>query len=304
VTEGCCNPGRREPRAPTADVSRIGPPGAASSAAPQPRLDFVDLPGGRFLMGTDDASGFPKDRECPVREVHVAPFSISRTAVSNHQFAAFIEATGYVTDAERFGWSFVFDMFIPPAIQQVSPRPDAAPWWCAVRGATWANPEGPGSHALERPDHPAVHISWNDASAFATWAGCRLPLEAEWEYAARGGLEQARYPWGDDLNPGGRYMCNIWRGDFPGRATGEDGYVGTAPVDAFPPNGYGLFNMTGNVWEWCEERWDAHSEERVMRGGSYLCHSSYCNRYRVAARSRTDPSSGSGNNGLRLVRAD
>jgi formylglycine-generating enzyme required for sulfatase activity len=268
-----------------------------------PTLEFVELQGGTFLMGTEDRDGFPEDHEGPVRPAAVRPFAISRHAVSNDQFARFIAATSYVTDAERFGWSFVFARFVPGALRKISPRSPAAPWWCAVPGATWAAPEGPGSSASDRGDHPVVHVSWNDAHAYCAWAGGRLPAEAEWEYAARGGLEQARYPWGNELDPGGRYMCNIWRGTFPVRATGEDGYVGTAPVTAFDPNGFGLYNMCGNVWEWCADPWEPGGESpRVMRGGSYLCHASYCNRYRVGARSKSDPDSGSGNNGLRVAR--
>jgi formylglycine-generating enzyme required for sulfatase activity len=234
----------------------------------------------------------------------VIGFDITRHAVTNAQWERFVDATGYPSDAERYGWSYVFARFVPSAIRKVSARPDQTPWWCAVQGAAWATPEGPGSSVADRANHPVVHISWNDASAYCRWVGGRLPTEAEWEYAARGGLEQARYPWGDDLSPDGVYMCNIWRGQFPTHATGEDGYIGTAPVDSFYPNGYGLYNVAGNVWDWCSDTWNpGDSRERVMRGGSYLCHPSYCNRYRVAARTRSDADSGSGNNGFRVARA-
>nr|WP_246568139.1 formylglycine-generating enzyme family protein [Streptomyces flaveus] len=274
------------------------------------------LPGGTFRMGGEDADANPGDGEGPVREVTVGPFEIDTRCVTNERFAAFVDATGYRTDAERFGWSYVFAKFVPGELRKVSPRPEGTPWWCGVEGAYWAAPEGPGSDLDGRGDHPVVHVSWGDALAFCRWEGSRLPTEAEWEYAARGGLDQKRFPWGDELTPGGEHRCNIWQGRFPFRNTAEDGYLGTAPVDAFPPNGFGLFNTSGNVWEWCADWWGTdhgtgpHTDPtgpeqgtaRVMRGGSYLCHDSYCNRYRVAARTANSPDSSVGNTGFRCVR--
>ena len=279
--------------------------------------EMVAMTGGKFRMGTDDETGFADDGEGPVREVEVSPFLIDRSAVTNAQFAEFVSATGYVTEAERFGWSYVFAAFLPAALWKESPRPQGTPWWCGVAGARWSGPEGPGSSITDRADHPVVHVSWHDAEAFARWAGKRLPTEAEWENAARGGLEQRRYPWGDELTSGGMHHCNIWQGSFPTKNTRDDGYAGTAPVDAFEPNGFGLYNMAGNVWEWCGDWWTTDhgagpltdptgpraGTARVMRGGSYLCHHSYCNRYRVAARTRNVPDSSSGNQGFRCVRA-
>nr|WP_202638765.1 formylglycine-generating enzyme family protein [Bailinhaonella thermotolerans] len=259
---------------------------------------MIALPGGEFLMGSDDAEGFPEDGEGPVRPVRVEPFLIDACAVSNARFAAFVEATGYVTEAERIGWSYVFAGFLPSSLRRASPRPESTPWWCGVTGARWDRPEGPGSDLDGRGDHPVVHVSWNDAQAYCRWAGKRLPTEAEWEYAARGGLEQRRYPWGDELDPDGEYRCNIWRGRFPVKNTAADGYRGTAPVDAFPPNGFGLYNTSGNVWEWCADAWGS---SRVIRGGSYLCHESYCNRYRVAARSANTADAASGHAGFRCA---
>ena len=279
---------------------------------------MVELGGGSFLMGTADREGFPADGEGPVREVYLSPFRIDRYAVSNERFAAFVEATGYRTEAERFGWSFVFRAFVAKATLRrghVREVP-GLPWWYAVQGAYWRRPEGKGSGVEERTRHPVVHVSWNDAVAYCDWAGVRLPTEAEWEMAARGGLVQKRFPWGDGLTPGGRHMCNIWQGEFPARNTAEDGYAGTCPVDDFPANGYGLHNVAGNVWEWCADRWGTtyptgqpirdpsgagHGTARVMRGGSYLCHHSYCNRYRVAARTSNAPDSSTGNMGFRVA---
>jgi formylglycine-generating enzyme required for sulfatase activity len=262
---------------------------------------MISLPGGTFRMGTDDAAGFAEDGEGPVCEVVVEPFAIDAHCVSNARFAAFVGATGYRTEAERFGWSYVFGGFLPGSLRRISPRLPETPWWCGVPGASWRQPEGPGSDLADRADHPVVHVTWNDARTFCRWAGARLPTEAEWEYAARGGLDQARYPWGDELAPGGEHRCNIWQGRFPTHNTAEDGYRGTAPVDAFPPNGFGLHNVAGNVWEWCADRWATGSDARAMRGGSYLCHESYCNRYRVAARTRNTPDSSTGNLGFRCA---
>jgi formylglycine-generating enzyme required for sulfatase activity len=281
---------------------------------------MVYLPGGEFLMGTNSHESYPADGEGPVRKVSLSPFWMDVTAVSNAQFERFVEATDYVTEAERFGWSFVFAGFLPndfPPTRGVA----QTPWWRQVYGAEWRHPEGPRSTIESRLDHPVVHISWNDGQAYALWAGKRLPTEAEWEYAARGGLEQQRYPWGDQLTPGGKHRMNVWQGTFPSINTAEDGFRGTAPVDAYEPNGFGLFNMTGNVWEWCADWFSATypaearskklrdnptgptiGERRLMRGGSYLCHRSYCFRYRVAARSANTPDSSTGNLGLRCVR--
>jgi formylglycine-generating enzyme required for sulfatase activity len=305
----CCAAARPVAVAVVAPAARAHP---APAQAPDLQ-GMVALPGGAFLMGTDDAEGFPADGEGPVRRVQVPPFWIDRTAVTNAQFAAFVQATGYRTEAERLGWSFVFHLFLTPrARMRVLGSVAQASWWLGVKGATWAKPEGPDSSLRGRRDHPVVHVSWNDATAYCAWAGKRLPTEAEWEYAARGGLEQRRFPWGDELTPDGEHRCNVWQGRFPHVNTAEDGYPGTCPADAFPPNGFGLHNVSGNVWEWCADRWSATphlsppggppaGEERVIRGGSYLCHHSYCNRYRVAARSKNTPDSSTGNTGFRCV---
>ncbi len=268
-------------------------------------------------MGTEDQDGFPQDGEGPVREVLLDSFHIDETTVTNRQFAAFIKATGYRTDAERFGWSFVFWMLLTDKVLRREPKTVLdAPWWCVIEGACWDRPEGPGTSIVHRLDHPAVHVSWNDAMAYCQWAGKRLPTEAEWECAARGGLEKKRYPWGDELMPGGEHQCNIWQGVFPERNTKEDGFLGTAPARSFKPNGYGLYNVSGNVWEWCQDWFSASASSqssrenptgpsegttKVVRGGSFLCHESYCNRYRVAARTSNSPDGSTSNSGFRCV---
>ena len=274
------------------------------------------LDGGEFLMGNAGSYAYPDDGEGPVRRVRLDAFWIGRWAVSNADFARFVESSGHVTEAERFGWSFVFGGLLPddfPATRAVA----RAPWWRQVEGADWRNPEGPQSDLEGRLEHPVVHVSFNDAQAYCDWAGKRLPTEAEWEYAARGGLEGKVFPWGDELEPGGEHRMNVWQGDFPRENTLDDAYYGTCPVDAFPPNGYGLHNTTGNVWEWCSDWFsrDFHTRDRrtnphgprggthrSTRGGSYLCHHSYCRRYRVAARSSLEPESTTGNTGFRCVR--
>jgi formylglycine-generating enzyme required for sulfatase activity len=266
-------------------------------------------------MGDDSVWAYEGDGEGPVHEVQVRSLRVDTFAVSNARFADFVSSTGYETDAERYGWSFVFGGMLPddfPDTRAVA----AAPWWRQVHGASWHRPEGPNSSVDDRGDHPVVHVSWNDARAYCEWSGTRLPTEAEWEYAARGGLVGTAFPWGDDLEPGGQHRMNVFQGTFPAHDSGADGYVGTAPVDAFPPNGFGLHNVTGNVWEWCADWYDAgyyarsphtdprgpeRGEARVMRGGSYLCHLSYCKRYRVSARSASEPDSSAGNVGFRVV---
>jgi formylglycine-generating enzyme required for sulfatase activity len=276
------------------------------------------IPGGEFLMGANDADGWPNDGEGPVRAVTLQPFYMDACCVTNEQFNNFINATGYKTEAERFGWSFVFYLFLArDALARVKQRVAGSEWWCRVESATWRHPEGQGTNIKKRWEHPVVHVSWNDANAYAAWAGKRLPTEAEWECAARGGLVQKRFAWGDELTPDGYHRCNIWQGPFPTRDTAEDGYSGTAPVKTYKPNGYGLYNVAGNVWEWCHDWFsrDFHltgprvdpvgppsGDRKVTRGGSYLCHHSYCNRYRVGARTANTPDSSTGNMGFRCAR--
>jgi sulfatase modifying factor 1 len=258
------------------------------------------IPGGAFRMGCDRREGHPSDREGPSRLVEVAPFLIDTMAVSNARFARFAEATGYVTDAERVGWSFVFAGLLPDDFEPTR-GVASAPWWREVHGASWRHPEGPPSDISTRGELPVVHISHDDALAYCKWAGKRLPREAEWEKAARGGLAGARFPWGDDETPAGKHRCNVWQGTFPSDNTRNDGFYGLAPVDAFPQNDFGLHSIVGNCWQWCADWFDDEATHRAIRGGSYLCHPSYCWRYRNAARSASTPDSTTGNVGFRCV---
>ena len=272
------------------------------------------VPGGTFTMGSDDPLAYPADGE-GARQVEVSPFLVDVHAVSNDRFAEFAEATGYLTDAERYGWSFVFAGLLPsdfPPTRSVA----EAPWWRQVEYADWRHPEGPQSELEGRGGHPAVHVSWNDARAYCAWAGVRLATEAEWERAARGGLEGKVFPWGDEMEPADEHRMNVWQGTFPSENSEADGFYGTCPVDAFPPNGYGLHNATGNVWEWVADWFDpefrqgdrridprgpATGTAKAQKGGSYLCHASYCRRYRPAARQSNGPDSSTGNVGFRCA---
>jgi len=306
----CCAPGRGEQTPAAASGAPVGD--AVGRVAD---LNLVDLPGGTFTMGTDEEYRYPDDGEGPARKVTIQAFRIARYTVTNEQFRAFIDATGYVTDAERFGWTFVFHLLLPDDFEETR-AVASAPWWRQVYGADWSHPAGPQSNLDGFERHPVVHVSWADAQAYCAWAGVRLPTEAEWEFAARGGLEQKRFAWGDSFRPADETMCNIFEGRFPVENTAEDGYLATAPVDAFPPNGFGLHQVAGNVWEWCADWFDPvfhvdgprvdpqgppQGQARVMRGGSYLCHDSYCDRYRVSARSANSVDSSTGNLGFRVA---
>jgi formylglycine-generating enzyme required for sulfatase activity len=248
-------------------------------------------------MGTGE--GFPY--EGPAHEVTVKPFKLDKHEVTVGQFRKFVEATGYKTEGEKIGWCGVFDR--------------STGEWTKGDGATWLHPEGPSTTAKD--DEPVCQVSYNDALAYAKWAGKRLPTEAEWEFAARGGLKHATFAWGEDLRPGGKVVANWWQGRFPDRDTGEDGFKGRAPVGSFPANGYGLVDMTGNVWEWCADWYGADyyrnspkdnpagpekGEERVLRGGSWMCSENYCNNYRVAGRSKTTPDTALNNLGFRCAK--
>lgn len=309
----CCNPARSGREAVQgAEAVQGGDPEEAA-------IDLVPLSGGTFLMGSTYHKAYEEDGEGPVRAVTLSPFAIAPCTVTNAEFARFVERTGYATQAEREGWSFVFHLLLSPmAKRQARAAAAGTPWWYRVDGASWRTPEGPESTIEDRPDHPVVHVSWHDAMAYAAWSGTSLPTEAQWEYAARGGLEQAMFPWGNEPTPDQQHMCNVWQGRFPGFNSADDGYIGTAPVRSFPPNGFGLFQMAGNVWEWCADSFhtDYHratsaadpvderpSEARTLKGGSFLCHESYCHRYRNGARTGNTSASTSSNTGFRVARS-
>jgi formylglycine-generating enzyme required for sulfatase activity len=268
-------------------------------------------------MGDGFGDGRQSDGERVVHTVAVDAFSIDVTSVTNDAFARFVDATGYRTEAESFGYSAVFHLALSADREDIIGQPPATPWWLGVKGADWCHPRGRRSDLDGLADHPVVHVSWNDAQAYCAWAGRRLPSEAEWELASRGGLPGTRFPWGDELlDEHGQWLCNIWQGTFPTVNTEEDGWLTTAPVRSYQPNGYGLWQTVGNVWEWCADWFDAeyysHSPKinpagpatgltRVTRGGSFLCHDSYCNRYRNSARSSNTPDSSTANAGFRTV---
>ena len=295
----------------------VTPPIMREAARRAPQCDFplAAIPGGKAFVGTAHPL-IRDDGEGPLMRKRVRPFRIGVTTVTNAQFAAFVDATGHVSEAERFGWSFVFWSQLGQetgATQGVA----GIEWWRRVEGANWRDINGPGTAASAwHEDHPVVHISWNDACAFAAWAGGRLPTEAEWEHAARGGLEDVRYPWGDrDPDEDSWQPCNIWQGRFPEHNHCLDGFETTAPARSFAPNGYGLYNMVGNVWEWTADPFVVRSQRkaaralqarkkgfRLAKGGSFLCHASYCWRYRIAARTGNSPDSTTTHTGFRMVR--
>jgi formylglycine-generating enzyme required for sulfatase activity len=300
--------------------------------------DMIELPGGVFRMGSD--AHYPEER--PARQVRIGPFRIDRHPVTNREFAAFVAATGHVTSAETPADPADYPgadpaLLVPSSVVFVPtdgpvPLNNHLQWWQYVAGADWRHPLGPGSSIDGLDDHPVVHVNHADAAAFAAWTGKELPTEAEWEYAARGDCGDAEFAWGSDLVPDGRHMANIWQGEFPWQNSAEDGYVRTSPVGSFPPNGFGLYDMIGNVWEWTCDWYQSHDAlpgspcctvddprggsrdasidardparipRRTTKGGSHLCAPSYCRRYRPAARMAQPVDTSTSHLGFRCIR--
>ena len=316
------------------------PPSGSDPGADRPGM--VWIPSGEFRMGTGDKDAW--DDEKPIHRVRVDGFWIDVTEVTNAQFQKFVESTSYVTTAEKVPSVEEIMSQVPPGTapptadmlvagsmvftppKQKVPLNDFRQWWSWTPGANWKHPDGPESDLKGREDHPVVHVSWDDATAYATWAGKRLPTEAEWEFAARGRLDGTRYVWGSEPSIASKAKANLWTGEFPFLNTEEDGYARTAPVKSFPPNGNGLYDMAGNVWEWCSDWYDRDAyqnrtgitvnpkgpvrsndplrpfqPQRSQRGGSFLCHDSYCSRYRPSARHGCSPDTGMSHVGFRCA---
>lgn len=307
---------------------------------------MVYIPGGTFMMGADNKQA--SEDEYPKHKVTVDAFWMDEHEVTNAQFSKFVEATGYITTAEKKPDWEELKKQLPPG----TPKPNDsqlvaaslvftppsqpvdlnnyAQWWAWVAGASWKHPEGPGSDLKGKENYPVIHISWNDAMAYCKWAGKRLPTEAEWEFAARGGLENNIYPWGNEHISKGKAKANSWEGNFPNINTAKDGFQNIAPVKSFAANGYNLYDMAGNVWEWCADWYrndyyqtvhapagiinpkgpadsydpdEPYAQKKVARGGSFMCNDSYCSGYRVARRMKTSYDSGMSNMGFRAVRS-
>lgn len=283
---------------------------------------MILIPGGEYEIGTNDNIGSFYDLEGPITKIKLDSFYIDETSVTNEEFMEFVKETDYVTEAEKFGWSYVFHIFLTDEIKEKSTSLDGLNWWYAVAGANWKHPEGKGSNILDRLDHPVVHVSRNDALAYCKWANKRLPTEAEWEVAAKGGTDKTKFYWGEELLEDGKHHCNVWQGEFPVSNSKEDGYIGTAPVKTYDTNGYGLYQMIGNVWEWCLnparvplEYFNKHTSKEILKenikedderyaikGGSFLCHHTYCKRYRIAARTGNTGQSTTNHMGFRCVK--
>jgi sulfatase modifying factor 1 len=274
----------------------------------------IAVKGGETFVGTHKPV-LRADGEGPERKVTLSDFFLEAQTVTVRRFGEFVAATGYITEAEKFGCAAVFEGLLADN-KQIAENVAQTPWWARVDGAIWKMPEGHGSSTDHRQDHPVTQVSWNDANAFAAWVGGRLPTEAEWEHAARGGNRRRRYPWGEEEPTDEKILCNIWQGRFPFHNTVADGFYGTAPARSLRPSENGFYNLAGNVWEWTIDPFRVRSlsreakirneqskknADKVLKGGSFLCHKSYCYRYRIAARMGLSPDSASSNTSFRIA---
>jgi formylglycine-generating enzyme len=328
----CCAPPPAQPGVDSSSIN-IQPSDSASTKG------MVLIPGGNFLMGSSDLEGRPD--EYPQHAVQVKGFWMDVTEVTNAQFEQFVKATGYITTAERKpDWEEIKkqlppgtpkphdSMLVAGSVVFTQPKHLGDSWWVWTKGASWKHPQGPASNIKGKENYPVVHISFEDANAYAKWAGKRLPTEAEWEFAARAGMNNQPFTWGNEPVEAGKVKTNIWQGSFPSNNLAADGFVRSAPVRSFAPNAYGLYDMAGNVWEWCSDWYNAryYAEiadktsidpvgpstfndpdeptipKRVVRGGSFLCHASYCSSYRVSARMKSSPDTGLEHTGFRCVK--
>jgi formylglycine-generating enzyme required for sulfatase activity len=287
--------------------------------------NMIKVDGGYFEMGYEGDDSFKEDGEGPKRKVKVDSFFLDQTAVTNAEFLKFVDDTNYITDSEKFGWAYVFiGQLKKSTVRKLnkSSTVQGLEWWIGIDGANWKKPEGPGSNIKNRMNHPVVSVSWFDAIAYAKWANKRLPTEAEWEYATRWNNNNSmNFPWGEELVPNGKHRCNVWQGNFPHENNAEDGYLWTAPAKSFKRYDNKFYNLIGNVWEWCDDWFsnDWHIEDseltrsnpmgpqnghrKVIKGGSFLCHESYCNRYRIGARTSNTPDSSTTNLGFRCAKS-
>ncbi len=282
---------------------------------------MILIKSGKFLMGSDSEDGFIYDKEGPPTLIEINGFYIDETSVTNEEFQKFINETNYITEAEKFGNSFVFAALLTDEERVKYQKADLMGIWFDVPGANWKHPQGPKSNIINKMNYPVVHVSLYDAIEYCKWSGKRLPTEAEWEYAARGGLIQNKFSWGNEIKQNNKYNLNIWNGDFPFGNTLEDGFLDLAPAKSFEPNGYGVYQMLGNIWEWCINTKNVSLEyfqknktneisnleinenkDYAIRGGSYLCHDGFCKRYKVYSRNGTAPRSTAGNMGFRCVK--
>jgi sulfatase modifying factor 1 len=320
--KNCCSPSRDNSN----DLNKVRSNGCSCDRQSNIGLEnMIEVDGGFFEMGYEGNDSFKGDGEGPIRQVSIDNFYLDQTTVTNEAFSKFVEDTNYITDSEKFGWAYVFiGQLKKSTVRKLnhSLKVRDAEWWVGIDGANWRKPEGPGSNIKNRMHHPVVSVSWHDALAYAQWANKRLPSEAEWEYATRWNNKNAKkFPWGDELVSGRKHRCNVWQGKFPHENKAEDGYLWTAPAKSFQRYDNQFYNLIGNVWEWCNDwfcnQWHIEDSEqtrinpqgpgvghrKVIKGGSFLCHESYCNRYRIGARTSNTPDSATTNLGFRCAKS-